>query len=60
MKIKKCPVCGAKNTEVCIGGIDASYYARCREAECALCGPFRDTPEGAIKIWNRLELRKAK
>jgi len=58
MKIKKCPVCGAKYTEVCIGGIDTSYYARCREAECALCGPFRSTPKKAIKIWNRLRKDK--
>ena len=56
VKIKRCPFCGAKGTEMT--GMD-DYWIECSDTEmCAARGPWRPSPYSAIRAWNAKNKRK--
>ena len=50
---QKCPVC---KSEAILSRMHDRFYIECTKAKCNLVGPFRDTPEEAVAVWDRIRL----
>lgn len=55
-EIKPCPKCGNQKVSVrgIFGGSDGKGCARVKCKQCGFAGPFAETAEEAVKVWNIL------